>query len=133
MSDIGNLLREIRGKESLREAGKRIGISHTYLDTIEKGFDKRSGKEVSPSPETLKMIAAAYKYPYNKLMVLAGYIDEEETEKKVSEREAIMNKIATEFPDIDLMFKDIKNWTAEDFEELYDYIKFKESQKNKGE
>ncbi|KKI91366.1 hypothetical protein WQ54_15190 [Bacillus sp. SA1-12] len=51
-----------------------MGISHTYLDTIEKGFDKRSGKQVKPTPETLELISNAYKYPYEDLMVIAGYI-----------------------------------------------------------
>lgn len=74
---IGELLRELRGKESLRDASKRIGISHTYLDTIEKGYDKRSGNPVNPTPETLKLISKAYNYPYKKLMELAGYIDDE--------------------------------------------------------
>lgn len=74
---IGELLRDLRGKESLRDASKRIGISHTYLDTIEKGYDKRSGNPVNPTPETLKLISKAYNYPYKKLMELAGYIDDE--------------------------------------------------------
>lgn len=74
---IGELLRNLRGKESLRDASKRIGISHTYLDTIEKGYDKRSGNPVNPTPETLKLISKAYNYPYKKLMELAGYIDDE--------------------------------------------------------
>ncbi|MRT18186.1 helix-turn-helix transcriptional regulator, partial [Vitellibacter sp. q18] len=82
MSDIGKLLKELRGNESLREASKRIGISHTYLDTIEKGFDKRSGKHVNPSPDTLRLISKAYKYPYIKLLRLAGYIDEANEEEE---------------------------------------------------
>src|SRR5690625_144591 len=65
---------------SLREAREKIGISHTYLDTIEKGFDKRSGKPVNPSPETLRLIANAYNYSYEKLLKLAGYIDEYDDE-----------------------------------------------------
>ncbi len=40
-----------------------------------------------------------------------------------------MSKIATEFPDIDLMFKDMESLTAEEMQEVYDYIKFKKSQK----
>lgn len=82
MSDIGDLLKKLRGKESLREASKRIGISHTYLDTIEKGYDKRSGKTVNPSPDTLRMISEAYNYPYIKLLKLAGYIDEANDEEE---------------------------------------------------
>lgn len=80
MSDVGNVIKNLRGKMSLREASEKIGISHTYLDTIEKGFDKRSGKPVNPSPETLRLIANAYNYSYEKLLKLAGYIDEYDDE-----------------------------------------------------
>ncbi len=72
---LNEIIRELRGKESLRDASKRIGISHTYLDTIEKGHDKRSGKPVNPTPETLKLISKAYRYPYKDLMIAAGYIE----------------------------------------------------------
>ena len=80
METLSELIRKLRGKESLRDASKRIGISHTYLDTIEKGFDKRSGKHVNPTPETLKLIAKAYKYEYKELMVRAGYIEKDNTD-----------------------------------------------------
>jgi transcriptional regulator with XRE-family HTH domain len=76
MSEIGKLVKELRGRMSLREASEKIGISHTYLDTIEKGFDKRSGKQINPSPDTLRLISDAYKYSYVKLLRLAGYVDE---------------------------------------------------------
>lgn len=76
MKKLGKLLRELRGKESLRDASERIGISHTYLDTIEKGQDKRSGSPVKPTPDTLKLISNAYDYDYKELMKLAGYFDE---------------------------------------------------------
>ncbi|WP_106494939.1 helix-turn-helix domain-containing protein [Lentibacillus sp. Marseille-P4043] len=75
MNKLGKLLKELRGKESLREASKRIGISHTYLDTIEKGKDKRTGAPVKPTPETLKLISQAYNYSYMDLLTVAGYID----------------------------------------------------------
>lgn len=130
MSDIGNLLRELRGKESLREASKRIGISHTYLDTIEKGFDKRSGKEVNPSPDTLKLISTAYKHSYKDLLVLAGYIDEV-NEDDEDRKNAIIEKIKREFPDADPMFNDLASFTADDMEDVYDYIKYIKSKKEK--
>ncbi|QBK26707.1 helix-turn-helix domain-containing protein [Ureibacillus thermophilus] len=76
METLGEYLKKLRGKESLREASKRIGISHTYLDTIEKGYDKRSGKPVKPTPETLKLIADGYHVSYEDLMARAGYIEE---------------------------------------------------------
>lgn len=76
MSELGDLLKELRGKDSLREASKKTGVSHTYLSIIEKGHDLRSGSPVKPTPETLKSISKAYNYSYNELLRLAGYIDE---------------------------------------------------------
>lgn len=80
METLGELIRKLRGKESLRDASKRIGISHTYLDTVEKGYDKRSGKHVNPTPETLKLIAKAYNYDYKDLMIRAGYIEKDDSD-----------------------------------------------------
>lgn len=71
---LGNYIKELRGKTSLRDAAEKIGISHTYLDTVEKGFDKRSGKPVKPTPETLELISQAYDCDYGELMTMAGYI-----------------------------------------------------------
>ncbi|MEK5417086.1 helix-turn-helix domain-containing protein [Paenibacillus sp. FSL L8-0708] len=87
MSELGDLLRELRGKESLRAAGERAGVSHTYLRIIEKGFDQRSGSPSKPTPETLMRLSKAYNYSYSKLMKLAGYLDEEI--KKMTEDETI--------------------------------------------
>ncbi len=39
------------------------------------------------------------------------------------------NKIVTEFPNIDLMFHDMESLTAEDLQDVYEFIKFKKSQK----
>lgn len=76
MSTLGELLIKLRGGLSLRAAAKKIGISHTYLDIIEKGVDARSGSPVNPTPDTLKAISNAYNYPYIDLMYMAGYVDE---------------------------------------------------------
>jgi len=100
MSDIGEVLKKLRGKMSLREASEKIGISHTYLDTIEKGFDKRSGKQINPSPETLKLISKAYNYSYKKLLNLAGYID-------------ITNNEENEDPEFEEFIKDVRRWYKE--------------------
>ncbi|WP_342537295.1 helix-turn-helix transcriptional regulator [Sporosarcina sp. FSL K6-3508] len=82
MMKLGEYIKQLRGKTSLREASEKIGISHTYLDTVEKGFDKRSGKPINPTPDTLKLIAQAYNCDYGKLMALAGYWSEEESENE---------------------------------------------------
>jgi transcriptional regulator with XRE-family HTH domain len=76
MQELGNLLRQLRDHESLRDVSSRSGISHTYLGIIEKGIDQRSGNPVKPTPETLKTLAKAYNYPYEELMRKAGYLQE---------------------------------------------------------
>lgn len=110
MTEIGNVLKELRGKMSLREASEKIGISHTYLDTIEKGFDKRSGKHVNPSPETLRLISDAYNYPYIDLLKLAGYIDEAKEEEDF---EAFRND-----PSLERWYKELPKSKEEDLQRL---------------
>ena len=44
---------------SLREFASLCKISHTHIDSIEKGYDVRSGREVNPTSATLKKLAAA--------------------------------------------------------------------------
>ncbi len=72
---LGALLKKLRAGEPLRDAAARIGISHTYLNILEKGVDPRSGSAIKPSVETLQKLARAYGYPYEKLLGAAGYLD----------------------------------------------------------
>ncbi|MBV5158135.1 helix-turn-helix domain-containing protein [Staphylococcus epidermidis] len=75
MSDFGKKLKELRGDKSIREASRNIGISHTYLDSLEKGFDPRSGKERKPTIEVIHKIANYYDYNFLNLISLAGLFD----------------------------------------------------------
>lgn len=70
-------LRELRGNRSLREMERITGLSHTYLSTLEKGVDPRSGKERRPTPDILKKLSETLDVPYIELMEKAGYIDKE--------------------------------------------------------
>lgn len=74
VSVFGDYLKELRGNRSLREMEKITGISHTYLSTLEKGYDPRSGKERKPTPETLKKLSESLNVPYEDLMRKAGYM-----------------------------------------------------------
>lgn len=74
MERLSKLLRQLRGNESLRDVAKRAGISHSYLSHLEKGVDPRTGKPLKPSADTLKGLARAYNYPYEKLLEAADYI-----------------------------------------------------------
>lgn len=76
MNEFGEYLKELRGGKSLREMERITGLSHTYLSTLEKGVDPRSGKERKPTPDILKKLSEALDVPYMSLMRKAGYIDE---------------------------------------------------------
>lgn len=79
-----NVMLQLRRNElnlSLRDAAKLIGISHSYLSTLEKGVDPRNGSPVKPTPETLKLISNAYDVSYNFIMNLAGYYELKDSEE----------------------------------------------------
>ncbi|KPN97740.1 helix-turn-helix domain-containing protein [Lysinibacillus sp. ZYM-1] len=82
MTTFGNYLKELRGEKSLREMERITGISHTYLSTLEKGYDPRSGKERKPTPEIIRQLSDSFDLDYFKLMVLAGYMNEEEANSR---------------------------------------------------
>lgn len=75
---IGEYIKKYRGDMSLREFANKCGISHTHLDSIEKGFDPRTGKPVSVSVETLKKIANAMNMTINDLLIRSGDVKIEE-------------------------------------------------------
>ena len=56
---LGKRVREARGDMSLRDFAQKCDISHTHIDSIEKGIDPRTGKQVSVRWETLEKISNA--------------------------------------------------------------------------
>jgi transcriptional regulator with XRE-family HTH domain len=80
-TEIGNLLRELRGTRSLRDIQKISGVSYSHLRNIENGYDPRSGKPINPTPDILKKLSKAYHFSYRQLMKLAGYVDEDYDEE----------------------------------------------------
>lgn len=76
MNELGELLRKLRGKRSLRDVGKLTELSHTYISDLEKGFNHNTKAPINPSPDTLKRLSGAYDYPYSELLKVAGYIEE---------------------------------------------------------
>lgn len=68
---LGNFLREKRGEMSLRDFANKLDISHTYLDSLEKGYDSRNKKPVRITVDTLSKIAKALDEPLEKLVTLS--------------------------------------------------------------
>lgn len=88
---------------SLREAATKIGISHGYLDKLEKGVDLRTNTTNKPTPDVLKLIAFAYKLEYMDLMHACGYID------KPVELESVYLRLAKEAQEVGLPPEDIQH------------------------
>ena len=82
MKKLAQLLKEKRTAMnlSLRSAAELIGISHTYLDKLEKGFDSRTGVSNKPTPDTLKLISDTYNINYIDLLKYCGYIPSKTTD-----------------------------------------------------
>lgn len=88
MNEFSVFLRNLRGKKSLREMERLTGLSHTYLSTLEKGYDPRSGKERKPTPEVIKKISKAFPdVDYLEMMEKAGYISDYIQYSKTEEEE----------------------------------------------
>lgn len=122
-SILGGRLKSLRGKRTQEEVSKALGLSRARYSHYENN-------RVEPDTEILNKIADFYNVTTDYLL---GRTDNPYPINK-DEEESILdhykNKIATEFPDIDLMFKDMESLTAEDMKEVYEYIKFKMSQKD---
>lgn len=115
MSELGDYLRKLRGRLSLREAAKRSGLSHSYIDSLEKGVHPRTGATINPSPDILRSLARAYGEQYSDLMKIAGYADESingtddvvitEYDQKLKEIERLIRKITKDMgPDATAAF-----------------------------
>lgn len=91
MSELGDYLKKLRGNVSLREASKRSGISHSYINSLESGTHPRTGAPINPTPDILRGLAKAYNHSYDDLMKLAGYSDE--TQFKIAEEKNKTNFI----------------------------------------
>lgn len=122
-NEIGNFIRQYRKKKNitLRELSKDTDVSFSHLSKIERG-------EHNPSKTTLDILADQLGVDKDKLYLMAGYVPINYPGNKQDEKTAIMNKIANDFPDADLMFHDLAGMSAEDLQEVYEFIKFKKSQ-----
>ena len=74
---LAKLLRQMRleANMSLRQFGEYLGISHAYLDKLEKGIDHRTGKAIAPTIEVLRVLARNLNMPARVFFKLCGYFD----------------------------------------------------------
>lgn len=100
------------------EAAERLGFSRGKLANYEQGSRQ-------PDYDTLQIIADFYDVTIDYLLGRTDSPKRTENDEKTE----IIDKIAAEFPNADLMFHDLANMTAEELEDVYDYIKFKSRKK----
>lgn len=118
MKILARRLRQARENSGLTQidAAKKLGISNGTLSGYERDYR-------DPDTDILNQMADLYDVKTDWLL------GRDTSDNEISEREALINKLANEFPDLDLMFKDMEYMTVDDFQDVYDYIKFKKSQK----
>ena len=104
MTIFGDYLKEIRGNRSLREMEKITGLSHTYLSTLEKGYDPRSGKKRNPTPEVIKRLAETLDENYFELMQLAGYMESSDLNDLYQKRQELENAFEKKKKEASLLF-----------------------------
>lgn len=121
MSVLAKRLKLARDEAGYKQidAAKKLGISNGTLSGYERSYR-------DPDTGMLHKMATLYGVSVDWLLGNDGTGDE----KQPNERDLIINKIATEFPDLDLMFKDMEMMSAEELQEVYEFIKFKKSQKD---
>ncbi len=81
-NNLGEFIKERRQTMgmSLREFAKLCGVSHTHIDSIEKGYDVRSGRAVNLTSTTIEKLSVALGIKEAELMNMnLGYKVENKT------------------------------------------------------
>lgn len=103
---LGEVLFDIRTnklKLSLRKASDLIGISHNYLNLLEKGIDPRNNRPIQTTPDILRKLSDGYDYPYSELLSLAGFmVDDVETAGELNLKELLQGSKKVSFGDVEL-------------------------------
>ncbi|WP_425059171.1 hypothetical protein SCACP_38440 [Sporomusa carbonis] len=86
MNNLGSYIRAKRDEKglSLRDFAKQCGLSHSYIDNIEKGYDSKTKKPMSPTLDTLEKLAIGLGVPLSDVMIQAGYNGFIQTTKKIT-------------------------------------------------
>lgn len=119
---LGERLKKLRGKRTQEDISSSLGLSRARYSHYEND-------RVEPDTETLNKMADFYNVTIDYLLGRTDHPEPIDIDDEEISLAFYMSKIANEFPDINLMFKDMESLTAEDMKEVYEYIKFKMSQK----
>jgi len=117
---FGRRLKILRDRTGLNQdsIAKEIGISRSRYSHYETN-------RVEPDLDLIRKLSDYHNVTTDYLLGKTDDPHVTEGDKK----SAIIERIKAEFPDADLMFNDLASFTAEDMQDVYDFIKFKKSQK----
>lgn len=96
--EIGEKIRQLRGDLSLRDFAKKCDISHTTIDTLEKGIDFRTGKPTQVKVATLQKIADACLVPISYLTGDRFISTPHSENKKIGHRIPVYGSVAAGIP-----------------------------------
>ena len=126
INKLGKFVREKRGDMSLRDFAKQCGdISHTQIDSIERGVDPRTGKTVKPTVETLAKIAKGTGVSVAYLAALAN--DDDEPVYYADPETAALAQELKDNPEYRALLDATKNLKPESVKEIMQFIKFQKA------
>ena len=108
---LANLVKEIRLEKKLsqREFSRMLGMSNAYVAHLEGG-------KIQPSVKTLRNISATLEVPYNRLALLAKYIDQ-----------SIFNQPVN--TDDSIRIRALADLTDEEWQSVLDYVNYVRSKR----
>ena len=108
---LANLVKEIRLEKKLsqREFSRMLGMSNAYVAHLEGG-------KIQPSVKTLRNISATLGLPYNRLALLAKYIDQ-----------SILNQPVN--ADDSIRIRALADLTDEEWQSVLDYVNYVRSKR----
>jgi transcriptional regulator with XRE-family HTH domain len=107
---FGSYLQQIRKAKGLgvNQLAQYSGVSAPQISRIE------SGKRTSPKPDTIAKLANALKVPYEELMKVAGYLEQDSVDKKDNDENynslSEINKLIKKYGIEQMGFLDIEKW-----------------------
>ncbi len=142
MTKLGRFMKDYRDGYglSLRDFAVLSGLSHTYIEKLEKGINLRSGKPVIPTVATLQAIAKATGKTLLEILQVSGYVSDISDLKQSADIQEISCTLTQEPElkafwdemvtrnDLKLLLKTAKDLPPEVIRRLIKYIKIVENQ-----